>query len=364
MSHNRITNVLVLAVAALAGLRGQTQVDLRTQSKSIDFSGANVTKPMAAGQALPATCTTGQMYFLVSAPPGQNLYACVSANVWTLQSGGGGGGGGGGATLPAVAGNGGDLLTTDGTNVLWTPMGGDLSGTATAPTVAQIQGHAVSPATPGPGQTLIWSGTANEWTPQLSSAGGVQLSSQLQDLAAATSGGAVLTIGQNCAVATPCNFRIGSVTYPIQAPASVTLSGGSGVAYIYVAGNGALTVGSNLPAICNALCTAQSGITAFPASSIPLFTASAASGLWNTNGIADYRAFLSVKNVMGTSGVISVDSGGAAVLSLDSTLVGLRVTVPATSSSACFANQWSTDGVYYYLCVANDLWKRTALTSW
>lgn len=361
MSHNRITNVLALAVAALAGLRGQTQVDLRTQSKSIDFSGANVTKPMAAGQTLPGTCTTGQMYFLVTAPPGQNLYACVSANVWTLQSGGGGGGSG---SVPPVTGNGGDLLTTDGTNVMWSPVGGDLSGTAAAPAVARIQGYPVSPATPASGQTLIWNGATNEWTPQLATAGGVQLSSQLQDLQAATTGTAVLTIGQNCAVTTPCNFRIGSVTYPIEAPASVSLSGGSGVAYIYLSGNGALTVGSNLPAVCNALCTAQSGVTSFPATSIPLFTAQATSGLWNTNGISDYRAFLSVKNVMGTSGVISVDSGGAAVLSLDGSLVSLRVSVPATSASACIANQWSTDGTYYYLCVGNNLWKRTALSSW
>ena len=359
MSHYRILNALLVAGAAMAGLRGQTQVDLRTQSKSIDFSGANFTKPMATGPALPGTCTVGQMYFLVTAPPGQNLYACVAVNVWTLQSGGGGG-----TALPPVAGNGGDLLTTDGTNVLWTALGGDLSGTASAPTVTQIQGHAVSPAAPGPGQTLIWSGTANQWTPQLSSSGGVQLSSQLQDLAAATSGSAVLTIGQDCAVTTPCNFRIGSVTYAVAAPASVTLSGGTGLAYIYLTGNGALTVGSNLPAVCNAVCTAQAGITSFPATSIPLFTASATGGVWNTNGISDYRAFLATKNVSGSAGVISVDSGGTAMLSLDNSVVGLKVPVPSTSSGACVANQWSTDGAYYYLCISTNLWKRTALSSW
>ncbi len=243
-------------------------------------------------------------------------------------------------------------------------MGGDLSGTATAPTVIQIQGHPVSAAAPGPGQTLIWNGTTNQWTPQLSSTGGVQLSSQLQDLAAATSGSSVLTIGQDCALLTPCNFRFGSVTYTVAAPASVTLSGGTGLAYIYLAGNGALTVGSNLPAVCNSVCTAQAGVTSFPATSIPLYTASATNGLWNANGIYDYRAFLAVKNLTGTAGVISVDSGGTAMLSLDTTLISMKVPVPATSSGACLANQWSTDGTYYYLCVSNNLWKRTALSSW
>lgn len=80
------------AVAVIAS--GQTQVDLRTQTKSADFSGFNSTKPLTTGTSLPATCAIGQMFFLSSAPAGQNVYGCTTTNNWTLQSGGGGGGSG------------------------------------------------------------------------------------------------------------------------------------------------------------------------------------------------------------------------------------------------------------------------------
>jgi hypothetical protein len=79
----------LMAVAALA----QTQVDLRTQSKSVDFSSIASTRPIQTGTTLPATCQTGQMFFKSDATAGQNLYACTATNVWTPQAGGSGGAG-------------------------------------------------------------------------------------------------------------------------------------------------------------------------------------------------------------------------------------------------------------------------------
>ena len=75
--------------------RAQTQVDLRTQSKSADFSAVSPTKPMTIGASLPGTCTTGQMFFVTTATAGQNLYGCIATNSWSLEAGGGGGGGSG-----------------------------------------------------------------------------------------------------------------------------------------------------------------------------------------------------------------------------------------------------------------------------
>lgn len=74
--------VLLLVVSAAAAAQ-VTQVDLRTQSKSVDFSAAVSTKPVTIGTALPATCSAGQMFFKTNAPPGTNLYGCASANTWT-----------------------------------------------------------------------------------------------------------------------------------------------------------------------------------------------------------------------------------------------------------------------------------------
>ena len=84
----------ILWALSLPIVFGQTAVDLRTQSKNVDFSGAPATKPMQTGTTIPATCATGQMFFLTSAPAGSNLYGCEATNVWTLEGGGSGGGSG------------------------------------------------------------------------------------------------------------------------------------------------------------------------------------------------------------------------------------------------------------------------------
>src|SRR5437868_418885 len=65
------------------GVNGQTKVDLRTQSKSVDFSNASFTKPVRSGTALPVGCSSGELFYLSTANPGLNLYYCTAANVWT-----------------------------------------------------------------------------------------------------------------------------------------------------------------------------------------------------------------------------------------------------------------------------------------
>jgi hypothetical protein len=80
-----LAGVLLALVAGRAG--AQTQVDLRTQGKAVDFSAAPSTKPFQAGVVLPGTCSQGQAFFKTNAPAGSNYYACTSANTWTLQGG-------------------------------------------------------------------------------------------------------------------------------------------------------------------------------------------------------------------------------------------------------------------------------------
>ncbi|MBV8847630.1 MAG: hypothetical protein JO307_32865 [Bryobacterales bacterium] len=77
---------MILACAA-AALSAQTQIDLKTQSKSVDFSAAPSTKPLQTGAVLPATCTVGQMFFNTSASSGQNLFGCVAMNAWLPETG-------------------------------------------------------------------------------------------------------------------------------------------------------------------------------------------------------------------------------------------------------------------------------------
>src|ERR1035437_2343266 len=81
--------MLKMFLLALGGLTltAQTQIDLRTQAKHIDFTAADSTRPIKTGTALPATCVQGDMFFKTDAPAGANLYGCTAANTWSVQGG-------------------------------------------------------------------------------------------------------------------------------------------------------------------------------------------------------------------------------------------------------------------------------------
>lgn len=72
----RVYRFLVMAVG-VTGLLGQTKVDLNTQSRAVDFTGAALTKPARSSASLPGTCTAGEMFFL----NGAGMYYCPT-NSW------------------------------------------------------------------------------------------------------------------------------------------------------------------------------------------------------------------------------------------------------------------------------------------
>jgi hypothetical protein len=283
---------ILLALALAGSAFGQTLVDLRTQSKSIDFSALPSTRPVQVGTALPATCQVGQLFFKADAVAGANLYGCASVNSWAVQSTGtsGGGGSNGGASL--------------------------------------------------------------------------SMGSQLGDLQLVRNASNVLAIGTGCSPATPCNVHFGSTVYSFTSGATATVSGtATGVLYVYVATTGTLMVGSNLAVACTG-CTSQSGVTSFPPDSVLLGTWSVTNGSLDITGGQDFRALLGTKNLVAGSGIVSTDTNGAAVLSVDTTLVGVRVSVPPSSTAACQAGSWSYDANYVYVCVASNSWRRAQLASW
>jgi hypothetical protein len=148
---------LFLAVASFIGIvnaPGQTLIDLRSQGKNVDFSGAFSTKPFRTGSSLPSTCNVSEAFLKLSAILGQNIFVCTSTNVWTVQ---------GPPPLPSLFGNNDAVLTNDGSAVQWRTLGGDISGGLTTTVVNRIQGRSVDPTAPLPGQILRWEGTANQW---------------------------------------------------------------------------------------------------------------------------------------------------------------------------------------------------------
>ena len=282
----RIRFFQTLPALLLAGCAfGQTQLDLRTQSKSVDFSSSPSTRPVQVGTTLPATCQTGQLFFKSDATAGLNLYGCTATNAWTVQSGG----------------------------------------------------------APGTAATMI---------------------SQLGDLQVTRTSNTVLTIGASCSTATPCNVHFGTTVYSIASTSTATISGSAtGMLYIYVTNAGVLTVGSNLSVACSS-CSAQSGVTSFPPDSIALETWPVTNGALNAAGGQDFRALLGTKNVVAGQGIVTTDANGSAVVSVDSTLIGLRVATPGSSTSACDAGSWSYDANYIYICTAPNTWRRAQLASW
>jgi hypothetical protein len=87
-ASSRLRSVLRCGAAAAAlacASYGQTLINLGTQSRNINFTGASATSPVQMGTSLPSTCSQGQMFLNIAASAGQNLYACTSTNVWTMQ---------------------------------------------------------------------------------------------------------------------------------------------------------------------------------------------------------------------------------------------------------------------------------------
>lgn len=84
----------------VSSISGQTLVDVRTQTKNVDFSGAASTIPARSGSALPSSCKLGEMFFNTTNTPGQNLYTCAPANTWTEL--GNSGSPGSGLTAPST----------------------------------------------------------------------------------------------------------------------------------------------------------------------------------------------------------------------------------------------------------------------
>src|SRR5215471_9227889 len=153
---------LAIACALIAAAGAQTKIDLRTQTKSVDFSGATSTKPSKTGTGMPSTCAVGETFLKTDAQAGQNLYVCTATNVWTPQAG----------AAPSVTGFANTVLATDGTSLLWRALGGDITGAPNALTVGKLQGRTIASTAPANGQVLTWNTSTNQWEPKTGTGGG------------------------------------------------------------------------------------------------------------------------------------------------------------------------------------------------
>jgi hypothetical protein len=107
------TSVLLVCLGAAASMgHAQTQVDLRSQARNVDFSTAQSTKPSKTGSILPGVCQIGETFFKTDAPAGANLYGCIGPNIWTAL-------GSPANALPSQTGNTGKALFTVNGATYW-----------------------------------------------------------------------------------------------------------------------------------------------------------------------------------------------------------------------------------------------------
>lgn len=81
----RVFALSTLALTSLSNGYGQTQINLATQGRNVDFTNAPYTKPIRSGTSLPGQCSAGEFFLNTNAAPGQNLFACIGTS-WTLMA--------------------------------------------------------------------------------------------------------------------------------------------------------------------------------------------------------------------------------------------------------------------------------------
>jgi hypothetical protein len=209
----------LLLPAAVAGLicQAQTQVNLQTQSKNVDFSQAPSTKPFKVGATLPATCQVGEAFFNTSAAAGANWYGCVAANVWAVQSGvqSAGGTASGGITqltgdVAAGPGSGAQTATIQPGAVTLNKMANLAAGSI----ICNNTSSAATPIACTPAQVNALLGSSGGGG---GGGGDTIASNQLTDFATTKTSGTTLTVN-------PGVYRIGYAVYPYAGTTTFTLA--------------------------------------------------------------------------------------------------------------------------------------------
>jgi hypothetical protein len=389
----------------------QAQLDARAALSHTHNMGGDV-----AGSSSTTVVTAIRNRFVSTMSPsnGQVLTWNAGASQWEPQTGSGGTAGVAsfnsrtGVVTPAMGDYTFAQITGTAANSQLPPAGGDLNGTLASASVVALRNRAISTMAPASGQALIWNGAANQWEPQdqleagtnatqiqgrdvtvdapsdgqslvwnaatntwrpatvSGTEGGVSMATDLGDLKVSRTNASTLSIGSGCSVTKPCNVRFGSLVYSVTASSTATLSSGSGTTYIYINPAGSLIVGhTGLGVACaGASCSAQAGISGFPANTLPLWTWTATSGSWDGAGGADRRSMLSSKVVAAGAGIAIAETGSQTTVSVDAAVIGIRIGVPASATAACSAGNWAVDSNHYYICVATNAWRRAALSSW
>ena len=275
--------------------------------------------PYAQGASNPGTCSVGQIFFNTSATAGSNLYLCTATNTFTQVTGG----------------------STNATTV---------------------NGAAV-PAS----QSCVGTNSSSQFIGASCTGTGASFASQLGDFIATNTSGTVQTLGAGCSTSTPCQVRIGNVSFVMTAPVTATISGTSsfGTVYWYLSSNQVLTAGysSATTLTCSSGCSTVTGVTAFPWDSTPLWQTTFTTSLWDTINVSamDKRSIISRDIIAPGSGISSASntSTGVQTLSTDPTQVPRYFVGSGAPGINCtLGRDFYTDSTGHnsYFCSATNTW--------
>jgi hypothetical protein len=171
-------------------------------------------------------------------------------------------------------------------------------------------------------------------------------------------------LGGSCTSTTPCNVSYNNLTLRVSTQASITMTGTTtGLLYPWVDNTGAYFVGvPNGTAIVCQNCTAVQA-NSFPDGATPLSTIQYINGQFVDKGIADFRSVYNKFSLTAGAGLIVTNSGSKTIASVDSSQVALYSPVPSSTSSICQPGNLSYDSQYVYICVAQNRWLRSSLST-
>ncbi|MCU1234472.1 MAG: hypothetical protein JWP63_2439 [Candidatus Solibacter sp.] len=342
--------------AAIVAARGQTQIDLRTQGRNVDFAAAASTRPSKTGTSLPAACSIGETFLKTDAAAGKNFFVCTAQGVWTVQ----------GVEIPNPTGKTDQILSNDGAGYFWRALGGDIGGPAGAVVVGGLSGRKLSGLAPLDGQFLKWNGTLQQWEattlagalsvfgrtgaiaaqtgdysfPQISgTVAGSQLPAAAGDLSGALPGPTVVKIqGRPIAATTPLTGQVlgwdGAQWMPQSAVAGVTsLFGRTGAVIAqsgdYTFGQIAGTVASaQLPAAGGDLSGALTSVTVAKLQGRTVSSAIPTTGQflgWNGTLWIPQTVSAGVTSTFGRTGAITAQSGDYVFAQISGTVASAQL---------------------------------------
>lgn len=324
-----------LLLVASCGLRAQTAIDLKSQSRNIDFTAAGSTRPFKTGTVLPAACAVGETFFKSNATAGQNLYGCTATNTWSQMSSG----------LSAT----GVTAGTYGAATLVPVLTVDTQGRVTSASQVAVQGGGGSlpSMTSQAGKYLNNDGTNPYWQRV-----GV---ADIGDCSATLSGG-VITVAA-------CAARNGSLDVTVAAcTVSLTGSTSSGTLHGYLSVDGTFTMGHNSAStLACAGWTAVSGVSVFPSDALPLFSATFSSNAWNSNGMVNYRRLIARDPYVAGDGLQTVNNttSGITAMQVDASLIPRYFTGAGAPALNCTQGRdfyLDTAAAALYQCTASNTW--------